>query len=390
MQDRFGAGWAAVILLATVRAVAGEPAIERPQPQRLEAAFTAAVKKAGLRPNQPGLIAAVVEAGKPVLVKSVGLANVEKKTPISASTTFELASVSKMMTGYAVLILLESGGLGLDDSVRRHIPEFPDYGPKFQIRLEHLVHHTSGLPDYTELDDPEHAGRSFVTNAEYARSFGSMRRAFQPTFAPGARYEYSNTNYMLLGLVIERVSGRSYGTFLKENIFGPFGMKGAWVNERPRLTPRDPRLGYVNAVGYSRERGRGFVPSWGAYPDREEALLAVGDGGVWCGIEDMIAWDRGLREPKQLTDATWRRALTPTRLRGGERNDYGFGLTLEFDEGGTLTGMSHDGAWGGFGTSFNRDVEADRTIIVLSNRNEFDASDLVEALAAAAGEDEDR
>jgi CubicO group peptidase (beta-lactamase class C family) len=360
----------------------GQTAAEQRRIRRLERAFDHAVAKAGMKPTEPGVIVAVVEGGEPIFQRWFGLANVEKRSPIGPRTTFELASDTKMMTGYALLMLVERGRLKLGDDVQTYLPEFPDFGPKHRIRVRDLVHHTSGLPEYFDLE-PEHGGRSYVTNADFGRNFSALKEDLDPTFIPGSKYDYCNTNYMLLGLIIERVTGESYGRFVKKNVFEPFGMKGAWVNERPRLAPRDPTLGYVNAVGYSREDDGSYTASWGAYPDREEELLTVGDGSIWCNIEDMIQWSHALREHKGLSTATWRLAITPTHFPNGKINDYGFGLSLEFDDDGELSSASHDGSWGGFLTSFDWDVTDDRAIIILSNRGDLDLSEFIDALTAA-------
>lgn len=353
---------------------------------RLEKAFRGAVRKAGLRASEPGVIVAVVVKGEPVFQSSFGLANVEKKMKIGPKTTFELASDSKMMTAYAILMLVERGEIRLDNDVRTYLPEFPDYGPTYRIHVQHLVHHTSGLPEYLDVV-PEHGGRDYVTNADFGRNLPAMKDRFTPQFRPGTKYEYVNTNYMLLGLIIERVTGQSYSEFVRDNIFKPMQMTGAWVHDRPKVTPKDPVWGYVQAVGYERGESGRYEASWGAHPDREEEQLTVGDGAIWCSIEDMIQWERGLRKHAGFSPATWKLAVTPTRLRNGKLNDYGFGLTLEFDAPGVLSGLSHDGSWGGFLTSYSRDVLNDRTVIALSNRGDLDLDEFVSAIDDVISDD---
>jgi CubicO group peptidase (beta-lactamase class C family) len=349
---------------------------------RLDTAFDAAVGNARMQPSEPGVIVAVVIRGQPVFQKAFGLANVEKNVKIGPKTTFELASDTKMMTGYALLMLVERGKVDLGADVRTYLPEFPDHGSKSRVLVEHLAHHSSGLPEYFSVI-PEHGGRAYVTNADYGREMAAMKAQYAPRFPPGEKFEYVNTNYMLLGLIIERVTGRSYGQFLKESVFGPLGMKGAWVHERPGITPEDPELGYVNAVGYTRGAGGHYQAAWGAHPDREEELLTVGDGAVWCSIGDMIEWERGLREHKGLSPTTWRMAVTPARLHNGKLNEYGFGMGLGLDNGGALATLSHGGSWGGFLSTYNRDVIHDRTVIVLSNRGDLDIKSFATAIMQA-------
>lgn len=237
---------------ATVKAKAKMKDVEAP----FEAAFDAAAKEAHLKPNEPGLIIAVVKGARPVFRRAIGMVSVARKTHTGPKTTFELASDTKMFTGYAILLLVDRGNLKLDEEVRTYLPEFPDYGPKHRIRVEHLVHHTSGLPEYFDPPLPNHGRRDYITNEDYARDFRALKARFQPTSVPGAKYHYCNTNYMLLALIVERVAKMPYSRFLKENIFDQMGMTGAWVHDRPNVTPRDPELGFVNAVGYERDNGR--------------------------------------------------------------------------------------------------------------------------------------
>jgi CubicO group peptidase (beta-lactamase class C family) len=342
----------------------------RNQPD-LAAKIDAIVRGGGVGPKQPGVAVLVLKGGRVVFERCYGLANLQQQTPIAPHTTFELASVSKTFTATAVLILHERGKLALGDDVRKFIPELPAYFPQHPIRVMDLLHHTSGLPDYLAFKDVKPSNGKYLTNADHAAAFAPRRKTQPPHFAPGARYEYSNSGYMLLALIVERVSGKSFGAFLRQEIFRPLGMSNSWVHETPQSVPRHPRFGYVHALGYSRTKQGGYRVSWGAPPFRPERLLTTGDGAVWSSLEDMARWDAGLRAGKLLRPQTRRLALTPSKTRNGKRNDYGLGWDLEFNARGQLTVYGHDGDWEGFLTFFHRDLGSDHTVILLSNRGDY-------------------
>ncbi len=291
---------------------------------------------------------------------------------------FELASVSKQFTATAILILHERGALSVDDDVRKYLPELPVYrsGP---IRIRDLLTHTSGLPDYMKFDDPTARHRTYWVNEDYVGEFERQQNNFPLGFATGRKYEYSNSNYLLLGVIIARVSKKSYGKFLHEEIFAPAGMRHTFAYESPQAVPQPPPDGCLRAVGYQEGKGQQWRAGWGAPPARNERYLSVGDGGIWSNLEDMAAWDAAQRSGTFLKPATRTLSLIPTKTRNGKQNDYGCGLELEFKNG-KLIGYGHDGSWDGFRTIYWRDLEADRTAVLLGNRNDFDPYDILESL----------
>jgi len=301
----------------------------------------------------------VIEDGKVVFQKGYGLANVKEKKPITARTTFELASCSKQFAGTAILLLQERGKLRLDDDVRKYLPELPVYNEKNPIRILDLARHTSGLPEY--MDFPEVKGKDpkYLANGDFVGEFARQRKKFPLFFPPGEKSRYTNTNYMLMALIVERISKKSYGAFLKSEIFDPLGMSTARVYERPTVMVKEP------ALGYHKEKNT-FQDIWGPPPFRQETLLTVGDGGVWASLEDLTRWDAGWRQGKVLKPETVKRALVPSKSRDGKPNDYAFGWILNVADG-KLQRMSHEGSWGGFRTLVNRDLAANRTIVVLAN-----------------------
>ena len=339
----------------------------------------AAVRGLGVKDDAPGLGVVVIQNGRVVFKKGYGLANVEKKTPITHETTFELASVSKAFTSMAIMILHDRGRLNFTDQVRKVVPEISKIDEAHPILISHLLQHTSGLPEYTTLAVPAPDAKGYVSNADYAKEIAANPTKFKSKFAPGKRHDYCNTNYMLLALIIERVSGRSYGTFVRNNIFRPLEMTGAFVNENHTLAGGS-RGGH--AVGYTREKKGGFAPSWGVPPDRKETLLTTGDGSVWCSLDDMIQWGKGLNEKSLVKPATWREAMTPSHTTDGKTNPYGYGWSLELGNP-RLTGYWHDGSWGGFQTSYYHSLARNRTIILLGNRSDINTDTFWKAIEKA-------
>ena len=195
-------------------------------------------------------------------------------------------------------------------------------------------------------------------------------------FVPGERYEYSNTGYMVLAALVERVSGLSFGGFLAKELFEPAGMRTAWVHESPRVP------GVPTAIGYTREDDA-WKATWSApTPSRHEKQLTVGDGGVWASLDDLAAWDRALRAGKPLAHETLEAALVPGKTREGTRVAYAMGWEPTYDEDDEVTTLSHSGSWEGFETYLGHDVARELTVIVLSNRKGFEAEALGEAVGA--------
>ena len=330
----------------------------------------ALIREAGIAEDGPGVAVGVFGPEGALFQKGYGWADLERKTRIQPGTTFELASVSKQFTGIAILILVERGKVSFDDDVRKYLPELPTYDRDHPITLGDLSRHTSGLPDYMSFEDVKGVNRDFVTNGDYIPEFAKQREKFPLRFAPGAKSVYSNTGYMLLASVVERASGRSFGTFLKEEVFDPLGMKTAWVNESPRVRPNAP------AVGYQREKKR-WTPSWRApTADHHESLLTTGDGAVWCSLDDMAAWDAGLRKGKPVKMDALRAALAPRKARNGRLIAYAVGWSVEYGDAGSVASMWHDGDWSGFETYIGRDLKTGVTVVVLSNRGGVDAETL--------------
>ena len=182
---------------------------------------------------------------------------------------------------------------------------------------------------------------------------------------------------MLLATIVERVGKKSFGRFLHDEIFVPAGMENSFVYESPQAVPNNHAVGCIRAVAYEwKKKKEIWEASWGAPPARSEELLVIGDGGIWTNLQDMAHWDIAVRAGKLLKPETWKLALTPSKTRDGKLFDYGLGWMTYYDKPDEIYGYGHDGAWGGFNSSYYRHLTSDRTTVLLSNRGNIDTDKL--------------
>jgi CubicO group peptidase (beta-lactamase class C family) len=298
-------------------------------------------------PDGPGAAVLVVKDGKVLLKKGYGLADLEAKTPVTPETTFELASGSKPITSLAILLLEMAGKLDLADDIRTYVPELPVYDEKRPIRLVDLLQHTSGL------SDPIGSGTIREGATADLVKWTADRKLL---FATGSRHEYSNMNYRLLALVVERVSGKSLGTYLHDEVFAPLGMNRTVVRETDQIIPAGRAKGY--SVG-------GLLDGGKKYRFMENDFLLIGEAGVWTCVDDMQKLDDALRSGKLLKAETLQRAWTRGKLDNGTEFDYGLGWFVEKGEWGPA--IWHSGGWPGFMSQHLRLPEQKLTVIVLRN-----------------------
>ena len=311
------------------------------------------------RQKVPGVAVAIVRGGEVVKAQGYGLANVEHQVAVRPETIFQSGSVGKQFTSTAVMLLVEEGKLALSDPLTRFFPEAP--APWRGITVRHLLTHTSGLPDY----GPETVDyRKDYTEEELARlAFG-----LKLEFAPGSRWNYSNTGYVLLGIIVGKVSGRFYGDLLAERVFAPLGMKTARVISEADIVPN-------RAAGYRLVDGQLKNQEWVA-----PKLNTTADGSLYLSVLDLVAWDRGLRAGAVLKPASWEAVLTPVRLNSGRPYPYGFGWGVEETAGQAV--HRHGGAWQGFTSGIARMLGSDLTVVVLANLAEADPMRFVDGIAS--------
>jgi len=288
--------------------------------------------------------------GMVIYERSFGFSSFSRAEPMNIETTFQLASISKTFTATAVLMLHNEGLLNIDNKVTEYIPEFP-YD---NITIRHLLTHTSGLQNYMWLVERQWKKRQLPTNEDILQLFITHRRGLN--FTPGQRFDYSNTGYVFLGLLIERVSGKSYAEYITENIFTPLEMSRSYVYDLHNPTQIENR-----AYGYRQSRGRHII-----IPD-DQLDGPLGDKGVFSSVHDLYKWDQALHRSRLLPSELWHQAFENARLNNDTLVNYGMGWRLQNYLGKKI--VHHPGRWHGFRTSFKRFVDDHTTMIVLSNNN---------------------
>ncbi len=331
---------------------------DRPAPGDAPAAVARLVADQG-PDDEPGCAVSLVVQGDVVFEGGYGTADLSTGVPIDERTTFDIASVSKQFTAAAVYLLAEAGELSLDDDVGDHVPELPDYG--VPVTLDDLVHHTSGLVDYTELLGEDFADTDVTTTAQ---ALDALAAVPDLNFDPGSRFEYSNSNYFLLGLVVEQVDGRTLADFLADEVFAPLGMDQTVVRDDADLVVAD------GAEGYVADGDGGFEPDTTNW---EQA----GDGAVWTSVRDLQRWAANLSTFEVGGPELRRDLLAPGAVLDESGLGYGGGLTLL--PGGRL---EHSGAWAGFLSDLLVDPDERTSVAVLCNRDDVDPYDLAEQVLA--------
>jgi CubicO group peptidase (beta-lactamase class C family) len=359
---------------------AGKWSMTRVRGVNLDEQVDSILKNAGIKTNEPGMAVMVVQDGKIVVERCLGQANLAAGRPLTPTNAFELASVSKIITAQAVMIAHDRGLLNIADDVRKYVPELPVYDSSQPISIKHLLDHSSGLPNYLAFDYPKGADKRFVGLEDYAPAFAAQKTKFPARFVPGAQYEYSNVNYMLLALTVQRVAKKSFGTFLKDEVFKPLGMTTAFTYEHPDAVPVDPKLGYAGAVAYYADKG-GYEPNRSMPPTGNEFVLTCGDGYLFASLLDLAKWDAGWRKGGLVRPDTLRLASVLMTTRDGKSASHGYVV----DGQGRLKSLSKGGSNAGTRTSYTYDAGTSRTIITLCNRGDMDAAvaDSLERLFAA-------
>ena len=277
--------------------------------------FAEASKKAELQrmlarvagQKEPGVAVLVRKDGMTLIPVERGVRDLRSHAEINAETNFRLASCTKQFTAMAVMLLVHDGKLRYDEPLTEVFPEFPEYGRTITIR--HLLNHTSGLPDYEELMDKASAGKSPVWTESHQITdeevFNLLQSEKHGKFAPGTHWAYSNSGYVLLGLVVARASGQTFPEFLHDRIFTPLKMDRsvAYVNGKSEVMDR--------AYGHSIDNGKILET------DQSSTSATLGDGGIYSNLEDLAKWDEALSQHALLSEAEMRAALIPVATLDG-------------------------------------------------------------------------
>ncbi len=351
---------------------ASEPVLNETHAEKVDKLFAYWSKD-----DTPGAAVVVIKDGQIELNRCYGMANLEDNKPIEPDTAFLLASVTKQFTAMAIMMLADRGKLGYDDPLSKFFPQFPPYAQK--ITLRHLLNHSAGFPEYDHL---------FIASGQidrnWPRSAKSEPASFEPTskdalsilaevqvphFPAGEQFEYSNSGYVILAQIVEKVSGQSFADFLQRHIFQPLGMKRSLLYDETR--PKVPNV----ATSYR------YTLKDGSYRDIDYAPqnAIYGEDNVYTTIEDMVKWDQALYTEKLVKTATLREAFTPGKLNSGEATIYGFGWFVRPILG--LDAVDHGGSWLGFRTGIVRFPGERFSVVVLANSAQLKASEFAKNIS---------
>jgi len=333
-------------------------------------------------PDAPGLAALVRKNGSTVFERGYGVRDLRSKVKIDARTDFRLASFTKQFTAMAIMLLVHDGKLRYDETLTEIFPDFPAQGKTIAVRT--LLNHTSGLPDYEDLMDAAEKAKGPIWSPEKqiqdAEVLELLKKETNGKFAPGTSWAYSNSGYVVLGLIVAKVSGQSFGEFLHERIFAPLKMNHTIVFQKGKNEVMN------RAFGHSKE-GRALKET-----DQSATSATLGDGGIYSNPDDLAKWDEALSDHALLSKKEFQLALTPVKLNDGsephwpkEANDdnlypgkpvsYGFGWFLDPYRG--RQRMWHTGSTMGFRGVIERFGEGDGlTVIILCNRADLEPEKL--------------
>ena len=346
---------------------------------------------AGLvKSDEPGFAVLIRYGGRNGYRRTEGVRDLHSKAQIDAHTNFRLASFTKQFTAMAIMLLAHDGRLRYDETLTEIFPNFPAYGKTITVR--NLLNHTSGLPDYEDLMDAEEKAKGPTWTPEHqiqdAEVLEFLKKEKNGKFAPGTSWSYSNSGYVVLGLIVSKVSGKSYVEFLSERVFAPLKMNHTLVYQKG-----------TNEVSH-RAFGHSKQNNLFKQTDQSATSATLGDGGIYSNLEDLTKWDDALRTHALLTEKDFQPALSAVKLNDSsqprwpvEPNDdnlhpgkpvsYGFGWfldPLESDPGEFFeqhSRMWHTGTTMGFRTVIERFTDGDGlTVIILCNRTDLDPEKL--------------
>ena len=306
----------------------------------------------------PGLSLAVMRNGEIVLARGYGLANVEHQVPVKPETIFQSGSMGKQFTATAVMMLVEDGKISLEDKITKYFTDGPETWNKITVR--HLLTHTSGMTDYP---------RDFDLRRDYTEDELVQRiKPIPLAFEPGAKWSYSNLAYVMLGVLIHKVSGKFYGDFLQERVFKPLGMSTARVISEADVVPN-------RAAGYRTVSGQLKNQEWVS-----PSLNTTADGALYLTVYDMAKWDAALYTEKLLKRASLNEMWTAVKLNDGKTHAYGFGWALGEVRGHRI--VEHGGSWQGFKSHISRYVDDKLTVVVFANHARANPAKIAHHIAA--------
>jgi CubicO group peptidase (beta-lactamase class C family) len=312
------------------------------------------------RKKIPGISLAIVRNGRVEVIRGYGFANVEHEVPASPDTIYQSGSTAKQFTAAGILLLAEEGKLSLDDRLSKHFPDGPSAWHR--ITLRQLLTHSSGIKDYE-------GARDIDLRRDYDEpALLEVMMGLPIEFEPGTQWSYSNSGYLILGLLTSKLAGKHWSEFQAERLFGPLGMTTARVISEKAIVEH-------RAAGYELDdEGELENQDWVA-----PSLNRLADGAIYFSVKDLIAWDAALRERKFLKPASFDAWWTPVELASGTSFPYGFGWDLVEQRGERL--VEHGGSWQGFRAAIARYVDQDLTVVVLANLSAAEPEAMAHAIA---------
>ncbi len=315
------------------------------------------------KPGGPGAVVLVAKNGKPIYKKAIGKANLELDVPLNLENVFELGSITKQFTAVAIIMLMEQGKVSLSDDLTKYIPDYPTHQKK--ITVHHLLNHTSGIKSYTDMESFRKLARTDMTALELINSFKNEPMDFDP----GEQWRYNNSAYILLGYIIEKASGKTYESFIEENIFNKLGMTHSLYGSKSEIIPN---------------RAGGYQPSKGGFANADYLSMSLpyAAGSLMSTVEDMLLWSQALHNNTLIKKENREKAFTNYTLNNGEPTYYGYGWGTNEING--LTSIEHGGGIFGY-TTMGVYVPAQNIyVIVLTNNSGSSPSDITIKLAAMA------
>ena len=314
------------------------------------------------KPSSPGAALAVTRDGEIIYKQGYGTANLEYDIPITPTTIFDIASVSKQFAAFAITTLSHEGKLSLDDDVRTHLPDVPDFGNTITIR--HLLHHTSGLRDWVQSLVIAGVAMEDVISFKHILKMARHQKALN--FKPGEAYLYSNTGYNLLAEIVERVTGDSFREWTDTNIFKPLAMTNSHFHDDHQMILKNRAYSYQAIEN-------------GAFKHAVNNTTALGSSSLYSTVEDLAKWilnfdDTQIGE-QTVIDQMHQRGV----LNNGEQISYALGLSIGEYRG--LKTVGHSGSWRGFRSHFIRFPEQKFGVVILCNLDAFNPLRLVEKVA---------
>ena len=313
------------------------------------------------KPDAPGVAVLIVKDGKVAFEKGYGMANLEYDMPVTPTSVFDIASVSKQFTGYAISTLIQEGKISPADDIHKYLPDVPDFGKK--ITIHNLIHHTSGLRDWPE--GLHAAGWRWDESFTYDDIMRMVNKQHDLDFEPGSKYQYSNTGYNLLAAIVAKVSGKTFPEWAAENIFKPFGMQATMVNDDySRIIPH---------------LASSYYQDGNAYHKATDQLTAFGSSSIYTTVEDLSKWVIRFQQGLAGKDPVYLRMIQTDTLNDGKPNHYAYGLGVGDYNG--VKEISHNGGWASYATNISNFPDQKVGIILLSNSGNFNADGESDAVA---------